>query len=258
MTSDFEYALDPVTFAESIGFHPDQWQKDFLSSSYQRILLNCARQMGKSSVCALLSAHRALFYPVSLVLVVSPSERQSGELFRMINGFLDRLPSPPRKIEDMKTSFKLDNGSRVVALPSTETTVRGFAGVDLLLIDEAARVSDDLIKSLSPMLAVSGGKLVALSTPAGKRGWWFDQWVNGGEDYYRFEVPASECPRISPAFLEQERRSLGEWAYLQEYCCIFSETRDSVFSFDSIMASLSDDITPLFSEPIESNHRSIL
>lgn len=250
MTSDFEFALDPVAWAETIGFTPDAWQKDFLRSSVRRVLLNCSRQSGKSSISALLAAHRALFYPSSLVLVVSPSERQSGELFRMVNGFLDRLHCPPRKTEDLKTAFKLENESRVIALPGSETTVRGFAGVDLLIIDEAARVSDDLIKSLSPMLAVSGGRLVLLSTPFGKRGYFFDEWTTGGTDWFRFQIPASECPRISPAFLEQERRSLGEWHYLQEYCCEFSETRDAVFGYDCIMAALSDEITPLFSEAL--------
>jgi hypothetical protein len=157
----------------------------------------------------------------------------------------------------MKQSFRLTNNSRVVALPGTENTTRGFAAPSLIILDEASRISDDLVRALSPMLAL-GGRMVMLSTPFGKRGYFFEQWTNGGIDWFRFEIPASECPRISPAFLEQERRSLGEWAYLQEYCCIFSETNDSVFSFDSIQAALSDDIHPLFSEPIESNHMSIL
>jgi hypothetical protein len=168
----------------------------------------------------------------------------------MINGFFDRLPEPPKKLEDNKTSFRLENGSRIVSLPGTEGTVRGYASVSLLIVDEAARVSDELIKSLTPMIAISEGRLLLLSTPYGKRGYFFEQWTNGGQDWYRYEVPATECSRISPAFLEQERRSLGEWHFSQEYCCAFGETRDSVFSYESIMGSLSDDIKPLFSETL--------
>jgi hypothetical protein len=150
--------------------------------------------------------------------------------------------------EDNKTSFTLSNGSRCVSLPGTEQTVRGYGGVDLVVIDEMARVSDELIISLSPMIATSGGRLIGLSTPYGKRGYFWQEWTTGGEDWYRFQIPATECPRISPAFLEQERRSLGEWSYQQEYMCQFSETSDAVFSYDCIQAALSDDIKPLFIE----------
>ena len=248
---DFAYALDPVLFGESIGFTPYKWQSDFLRASHQRVLLNCSRGAGKSSACALLAAHRALFYPDSLILVISPSERQSNELFRTINGFLDHLEVPPVKIEDLKTSFKLINSSRVVALPGSEGSIRGFQGVDLLLIDEASRCQSELIQSVTPMIGTSGGRIVLLSTPWGKRGYYFEAWSTGGDDWYRFEVPASECPRLGKEFLESERRSLGEYHYRQEYECQFSETRDAVFSYESIQAALSDDITPLFSERTE-------
>ena len=250
MTSLLRYALDPVAWSiDILGIIPDEWQANALRSPAKRILMNCSRQSGKSTTAGIMVLHRCVFYPESLVLVVSPSLRQSGELFRIITGLLQRLPNRSM-LEDNKTSFTLSNGSRCVSLPGTEQTIRGFGGVDLVVIDEMARVSDDLIKSLTPMLAVSGGRLIGLSTPFGKRGYFFDEWMNGGTDWFRFEIPAQECPRISPAFLESERRSLGEWHFSQEYECQFSETRDAVFSYDCIMASLSDEITPLFSEAL--------
>ena len=249
MTTDFEYALDPVKWSiEVLDKTPDEWQANALGSPAKRILMNCSRQSGKSTTAGIMALHRCIFYPGSLVLVVSPSLRQSGELFRIITGFLQRTNQT--LTEDNKTSFTLANGSRCVSLPGTEQTVRGFGGVDLVVIDEMARVSDDLIISLSPMIATSNGRLIGLSTPFGRRGYFWQEWTTGGTDWYRYEIPASECPRISPAFLEQERRSLGEWAFNQEYCCVFSETNDSVFSYETIMASLSDTIAPLFVEDL--------
>jgi hypothetical protein len=150
--------------------------------------------------------------------------------------------------EDNKTSFTLSNGSRCVSLPGTEQTVRGYSSVDIAVIDEMARVPDDLIKSISPMLAVSGGRLIGLSTPFGRRGYFWQEWTEGGLDWYRYQVPATEVPRISPAFLESERRSLGQWHFAQEYLCEFGETENSVFAYDTIMAAMSDDIMPLFIE----------
>jgi hypothetical protein len=79
----------------------------------------------------------------------------------------------------------LSNGSRVVCLPCKDETIRGFAGVALLIIDEAAQVPDDIYRTVRPMLAVSNGRLICLSTPFGKRGFFWDAWNHGGDDWAR-------------------------------------------------------------------------
>ena len=100
------------------------------------------------------------------------------------------------------------------------------------------------------MVAVSGGRLVALSTPFGRRGWWFEAWT-GHEVWQRVEVPATMCPRISREFLAEEEAALGPWAYRQEYCCQFSETLDQLFSHDVVTAAITPEVTPLFAVPQE-------
>jgi len=243
---DLLHALDPVKWSiDVLGITPDEWQGNALKHPSKRILMNCSRQSGKSTCASILALHRCIFYPSSLVLVISPSLRQSGELFRIIAGLLARLPDMP-KVEDMKTSFTLSNGSRCISLPGSEGTIRGYSNVALIVCDEAARIDDTLIAGLTPMLATSNGRLLMLSTPWGKRGAFFEAWTQGGTDYFRYEVPASECPRISKSFLEQERRSLGEWAYAQEYECKFSDNAAGVFSYDVIAGAFSDDFLPLF------------
>jgi hypothetical protein len=108
-------------------------------------------------------------------------------------------------------------------------------------------VDDTLYCSVRPMLAVSQGTLVALSTPFGKRGWFHDEW-HGENDWHRVKVRAEQCPRISPQFLAEERRALGERWFNQEYRCEFSECLDAVFSWADIQAAMSDDIKPLILE----------
>ena len=54
------------------------------------------------------------------------------------------------------------------------------------------------------MLAVGGGKLVLMSTPAGKRGHFCEAWHGVGDGWERIKLLASECPRISLDFLEEE------------------------------------------------------
>jgi len=247
LASDLQRALDPVAFAvEALKFCPDEWQSKALRWSGKRLLLNCCRQAGKSTVCSILALHRALFYPGSLVLLVSPSLRQSSELFRKVNDHLELLAMPPRKIEDNRLSATFANSSRIVSLPSTEGTVRGYSGAALIIEDEAARVPDDLYFAVRPMLAVSGGRLILMSTPFGKRGHFFREWTEGGDGWERIEITAHNCPRISPAFLEEERASLGEWWFTQEYLCKFVEPVDNVFGYDTVMAALTQDVKPLF------------
>ena len=242
-------ALDPVLFArEALGFLPDPWQEKVLRWSGKGLLLNCSRQSGKSTTAASLALDRAKFFPSSLVLLISPSQRQSSELFRKVQEFLKSLPADqqPKLIEDNKLSLTLRNKSRIVSLPGKEGTIRGFSGADLIIEDEAARVPDELYIAVRPMLAVSGGRIILMSTPFGKRGHFFKEWTEGGDTWERIMITAHDCPRISPEFLEEERQALGEWWFKQEYLCEFVETVDQVFSYDQVMTAITEEVEPLF------------
>jgi len=245
--SDLMCALDPVAFANELGFTPDPWQEKVLRWPGKRLSMNCSRQSGKSTTAAVLALHRALYYPGSLILLVSPTLRQSSELFRKVTDFIQDLKVMPRLLEDNKLSCTFENKSRIVSLPSSEATVRGFSGVSLIIEDEASRVPDELYMAVRPMLAVSGGKLILMSTPFGKRGHFFEEWSKG-ENWERVQVTAEECPRISQEFLKEERASLGDWWYRQEYECEFVEPVDSVFGYELVMGALSRDVEPLFTE----------
>src|SRR5215203_2601297 len=170
LRDDLRLALDRVAFAEKLGIVPDGWQEDFLRSSADRVLLNCSRQSGKSTMSAVLALHRALYYPGSLALCLAPTLRQSQELFAKVAGFYRDLGRPVAPQGERKLSLELENGSRIITLPGSEKTIRGFSGVSLLVVDEASRVADELYFAVRPMLAVSGGALMMLTTPYGKRG----------------------------------------------------------------------------------------
>jgi len=151
----------------------------------------------------------------------------------------------PRLLEDTRLSCMLENRSRIVSLPSSEATVRGYSNVDLIVEDESSRVPDDLYKSVRPMLATSNGQLILMSTPFGKRGHFYETWEDA-ENWERTLLPAEECPRISKEFLVEERRTLGDWYYQQEYGCEFVEEESQLFGYDLISAAISDDVKPLF------------
>ncbi len=240
------YILDPALWArEVLGLQPDPWQAEVLRSDARRILLNCSRQSGKSTITSALALHTAIYRPGSLVLCLSPTLRQSGELFHNVTRFYAVVAGKFPAAAESALRLELENGSRIVSLPGQEQNVRGYAGVSLLVVDEAARVPDDLYYSVRPMLAVSGGRLIALSTPFGKRGWFYHEWAEG-QGWERHEIKATDCPRISPEFLEEERRSMPAAWFRSEYLCEFVEATDSVFSFDQIAAAVTDEVEPLF------------
>src|SRR5918999_236170 len=239
--TDLALALDRVAFARVLGLEPDPWQENLLRSSSDRVLLNCCRQSGKSTMSGLIALHRALYHPGSLILCLAPALRQSQELFGKVLGFYRDLGRPVAPQAERKLSLDLENASRILTLPGTEKTIRGFSGAALLLVDEAARVDDELYFSVRPMLAVSGGALMLLSTPYGKRGIFHEEWMEG-HGWESYQVPASDCPRFPPAFLEEERQSMPEWWFAQEYLCEFRETEDQIFSHDMIEAARSDEL----------------
>jgi hypothetical protein len=223
--------IDAATFARArLGFVGDAKQLEVLQSQAKRGILNCSRQWGKSTVTAAKAVHRAYTRPGCLVLVASPSERQSAEFLRKASGLVRRLKIQPRGDGDNAMSLLLPNGSRIVGLPGTEATVRGFSAVSLILIDEAARVQDDMYSALRPMLAVGDGDLWMMSTPSGQRGFFYEAWQDGGEEWFRVSVKATECERITAAFLEAERRTMDAPCFAQEYMCEF--TVDGMEYFD--------------------------
>ena len=246
---DVAYRLDPTLFAIDAGLTPDPWQARVLRSTAPRLSINVTRQGGKSAVSSILGLLTALYTPDSLVLIVSPSQRQSAELFRKLLTAYRTLDRPVAPIAENAFSLELVNGSRIVALPGHEETTRGFSAVRLLIIDEASRVADALYHSVTPMLAVSAGRLVTMSTPWGKRGWWYAAWEaakRGEEDWERYEVPATDCPRIPAAFLAEQRRSKGDLWYSSEFCCSFVDVTSGLFSADAIDAAFASGGDPFF------------
>lgn len=195
-----------------------------------------------------LALREALLRPGALVLVLSPSLRQSGEFFRAkLLRLWRRLGCPLQRRPPTQLELELSNDSRIVSLPSSEETIRGFSGVNLLLIDEASRVPDELVYAVRPMLGTSNGRLVALSTPFGQQGWFHSAW-NGSEEWHRVMVTANQCPRLSPKFLADERAALGPRYFDMEYNCVFLGLVGCVFAPEDIDAAVRPDLQAVILE----------
>ena len=241
--------IDVVGFArERLGFEPDEKQAQVLDPTITHGILNCSRQWGKSTVTALKAVHHAWHFPRSNVLIVSPTERQSGEFIEKAREFVRELGEKPRGDGHNAISIRLPNGSRIVGLPGERAKVRGFSKVSLMLVDEAAEVADSAYLSVRPMLAMggpNGGKLWLMSTPEGRRGFFYKAWTDPG-GWFKLSVPATENQRISKEFLERERRDMGERWFQQEYMCEFLNVLDGYFEEDVVRGCVRQDIPSLW------------
>ena len=286
------------------GIEPDPIQERFLRDRSQRKIMNCTRQFGKSTVTGAEAYGEAICYPGTLVLMLGPSQRQAGELFRKAMAFHYDLNQPVATSSESSVSVEFENKSRIVSLPGKEATVRSFSAVGYLIVDEAARVADALYYSVRPMLAVTeivkgaGGRLAALSSPFGRLGWYHDAWAASvivdeevgeiagygecdlcgfeevrwyfeekryckfclrseqqwktlqekNDQWSRYRVLGTECPRIPWDFLQDERDAVGPHWFRQEYLCQFLDTVDSVFDSVALDRALQWDGGKLFAD----------
>lgn len=255
---DAAYVADPALWLEDLGLITDQdgvpvqldtAQVEVLRSPHRRIIINCHRQWGKSSICSAICFHRALYYPRSLCLLIAPSLRQSGEDFRKAQDCLDAVTPRPVLQEETKLTLKLDNGSRIIALPggSDGKTVRGYSRPDIILIDEAAQTSDELFPALLPMVTRNPkSRIIVASTPFGARGVFHRLWTEGGEEWHRVKVTADQNPRLDQDLLAEIRRSMEPWRYAQEYMGEFHGSASGVFSDATIEMMFDTDAQPLW------------
>jgi hypothetical protein len=240
------YLETPSLWAEDhFGLILDDWQIKMLDSRAKRIALNIHRQGGKSTMSSLICLHTALFRPGSLSLIIAPALRQSQENFKKIRSFIDQLSEVPKFDESTKLSLQFETGSRILCLPGGNDgkTIRGFSRPDVIVEDEAAQCSDELHYAIMPMMATFPDcKYVMASTPFGQRGHFYKIWTES-QAWEKYELKASDNPRISKEFLEEQRTSpMGPWYYAQEFECEFVAGETQLISHESILKVMNSDI----------------
>ena len=233
---------DPVEFARLMEFEADEHQAAVLRSTAKQGILNCTRQWGKSTTAAAKAVYEMVSKPGCLVVVASPSKKQSAELVLRAEGMVAKLGLGVRRDGVFDVSMVLPNGSRLVGLPGREATVRGLSRASLVLIDEASRVSDAMYRALRPMLALEQGSIWLMSTPWAAFGFFYDAWAHGGEAWERVSVKATECTRFSQEWLEGERKAWGAEDFQREFMGEFMRDSASAFDADLVEAALDDGV----------------
>jgi hypothetical protein len=249
MSRDIARALDPALLAQDADIILDEWQAGFVRSDAPQTAMLIPRQHGKTEAAVIKSLSVATTEPDSLILIASPSQRQSDEFVLRARKAYGRIKDAPPLIGDAARRIEFENGSRILALPGDNDgdTMRGLANVRLAIVDEAARCSDALITAIRPMLATNPrAQLVYLSTPKGKRGTYFDAWTSNDTDWHRIRVELGSCPRITPEFLARERKNLGETKYREEYLCEFLDSDIAAFNSTLVDLMFDPEVRPIW------------
>ena len=231
---EIAYRIDSVLWVrEVLGVTPTEWQQAFLRAPRgASILVLTARQIGKTTTAAWAIAHAMVFIPGSLSVIACPAQRQSGEAVRKVHQVL--LKAGAEFKNDAVYGLELTNGSRVLALPSSDDSIRGLTVDGYIVADEAARLNSDLIAALRPMRARRPeARFAMLSTAWSRTDPFWTAWTSDDPNWIRLKATADSDPSLFRAeFLEGERRALGEQDFNREYLGIPGGDRASPFGWD--------------------------
>jgi hypothetical protein len=228
------FALDPI-------------QIQLLTTTAGNVILNCHRQWGKTTITALRALYQTLAQPNQLIVVISPILDQSKILTKRCRDFARALGITVTTDGTNPRSVRFPNGSLILPIAADADHVRGWSA-NLLVIDEAAYVADEVYSAVTPLLAATRGDLWLLSTPNGKRGFFFQEFsLAADRNWLRLTAPA-EGPgasgRIDPAFLATERTRKTTEQFAQEYLCEFTTTERNTYRPESIYRAFRPDIAP--------------
>lgn len=239
--TDLATISDPVALVPRVTSNPaDAWQHDFLTCTDDFVLVLASRGVGKSTTVAILAYQRAEMWPEQTILLIAPALRQSEELFRKVIDVRRGFGATQISTRETLQIIELRNGSRVIAAPASSDTIRGYRA-DLIVLDEAARVPDDEFGAVVPMLK-DGGRLIGCTTPAGRRGWFFERWqARVGRQIIARSMDLPRMKRI----VARDRQIMSPTQFRTEHELAFAGSGDAFFDLDDVAAMFTPSVRAL-------------
>lgn len=252
--------IDPTLFAY-FHFKNDKlepfkalpWQDKFLNSKKKRNLLNCSRQIGKSTVTAIKALHRAFYNPGFTILVVSKTKGQAVELVYKMRKFLN---TAQHKIiwKDLAPSGKENKHeiilkglgtekieSRIIVVPATDASL-GFSA-NYVICDEFARWEDGdrvFLEDIEPTTFWTDGDIDILSTPAGKQGLFY-QFFNQPEIWEIFHYDWQANPKNTLKKMEEKKKTHTPMSFAMNFEAKFVAAENAYFTIKEIQSSIKED-----------------
>lgn len=234
----------------------DPWQKE-IKEHDGNCLLCTGRQVGKTTIFAEKAGDYMVKHPSSKIIAVSLTEDQAFLMRAMVEDYLKKeYPAylkVAKKLKPTKNKIVLNNKSSYQVRPvgNTGDALRGFTG-DVLIVDEAAFMPELMWSASKPTLLTTGGQIWMCSTPHVKQGWFYEQFeacrTNKSDRFKVWQISSEEViynRSISESwtesksikakqFLEEEKSSMTEMRYAQEYLGLFMDDIMRYFPEDLI------------------------
>ncbi len=232
--SEAAYRLDPAFWMhEVLAIKPHDWQQKFLLAPRgASIIVLTARQVGKSTAAAVGMAHSAIFMPGSLSVIACPAQTQSAEALRKVREML--LKAGAELTTDNVFRLEIANGSRVLALPGTQDSIRGLTVDGWIVADEAAQLDPDILGALHPMRTqCPNARFAMLSTAWSRTDPFWLVWAGDDPSWTRITATLDVAPNLIAAeVVERAKRQLSEDDFKREYLGIPAGSQVSPFTYE--------------------------
>lgn len=220
-----------------------KYQSDFINDQSRYRIVDKSRQTGFTFITSREAIYKALARPNRTILIISVSDRQAHHVIKYVEEALAEMEKPPQLVYDTKSIKTFTNGSRIIALPNSPSTVRGYPADDIY-IDENAHIKND--RSMEQAIVPStsrGGTVTRVSTPMGKRGIFWSVWEKAEElEYSKHFVPWKECPDLDIATIKKQFGEMDEITFRQEFEGEFVDEAVSFFPYDVIMKGVNHEL----------------
>jgi len=217
----------------------DKWQREVLEWD-GNMAIRSSRQAGKSTIISIKAAEFAIKNPRKLVMIVASVERQANLLFEKTLNYLNdkyRDLISTGTLKPTKHLINLKNGSRIMSVPCgiDGHGIRGYT-IDMLIFDEAAYINEAVFTAVIPSMLTTKGKIILLSTPFGKRGYFYNCFND--DNFKTWHIRWNECPRADKEFIARERERMSKLQFLQEYEAEFVDELRQFFPSDLIRSCM--------------------
>jgi hypothetical protein len=237
---------------EKLNFHPSPKQAEVLNTDAKYLILCCNRQWGKTTTIAIKALHHAVEKPDQTIVILSRTKHQAAILINRATRFLPKLNIKLRRVLGFPFSLELPNGSNIIAVAhSGDTSVGNTANV--LIVDEAALVQDNVYWSVSASVARTRGAIWLMSTPRRQAGFFFNIWHSPDKRWTKIFSPVTDCPEIDPDYLEMQKAA-DPIKYRQDFLCEFIQPADRLVTMEMINRMMRTDIDQWYFPPLFHDH----
>ena len=257
---------DPVYFASKYFkiVHVDEglipiklyeFQKDAVNlynDNNRKIILNCSRQIGKTTIATIIILHYALFNSSRRIGLLANKGDTAREILSRIKLAFEYLPKwlQVGVLEWNKGTVEFENGTTIIAAASSSSAIRGKS-MSLCYIDETAHIENWNEFSGSVLPTLSSGKktiLILTSTANGLNHFYYycEGAKRGTNDFKYLEVPWYKVPGRDAAWKAGVLADLNYdiQKFEQEYECSFQGSTGALISGASLR--LLEGVIPIY------------